>query len=49
MEEKKKEPLKLGPFAIHRPQSPKNNTGSLKPRQPMFAQKPMKKVTGRGR
>lgn len=48
-EEKKKETPKFGPFAFHRQLIAKNNTGTLKPKQPVFAQKTFKKVTGRGR
>ena len=48
-DKKKEQPAPIGPFAHYRSQVPKNNTGSLKPRRPIFAQKPVKKVTGRGR
>lgn len=41
-------PVKAGAFSkMKRPMM--NNSGSLKPKRPVFAQKPMKKVTGRGR
>lgn len=49
-EEKKKEQSpKVGSFANFKQQNSKNNVGSLKPKRPQFMQKPMKKVTGRGR
>ena len=39
----------LGPFAFYRQNGAKNNTGTLKPKKSNFSQKPVKRISGRGR